>query len=124
MMPHTRAGFKALALVLLALSGVSASALEGNTEANSSGKTALRGLVREDTPVSGSPVLISRADIESPLSRVRRVDVVDFVESEGRVADPAFKAVLLTPLGSTGRPVQPTLVGIGIIDKLDEPQRP
>jgi hypothetical protein len=124
MMWYARARFKTVTLAFVLLSGTSASALEGNTEADSGDKIALRGLVREDTQVSGSPVLISRADIESPLTRVRRVDLVDFVEGEGRIADPAFKAVLLTPLGSTGRPVQPTFSGVGIIDKPDEPQRP
>src|SRR4051812_7713874 len=55
----------------------------------------------------GTPVVVSRADVDSPLARVRGLEVV--LDSAPAVeistaADPAFKAVLLTPLGSTGRP--------------------
>jgi hypothetical protein len=68
-------------------------------------------------------VLISRADIESPLTRVRRVELIDAVENEVQGgADPAFKAVLLTPRESTGRPMQPALAGLVVIDKADAPQ--
>src|SRR5262249_7552428 len=56
----------------------------------------------------GKPVLVSRADVESPLARVRSLQFdASSSSSESRVADPAFKAVLLTPRESTGRPVQP-----------------
>ena len=58
----------------------------------------------------GKPVLVSRADVESPLGRVRSFQLdASSNTGESRVADPAFKAVLLTPRESTGRPVQPAI---------------
>jgi hypothetical protein len=67
----------------------------------------------------GSPVVFSRTDVETPLTRIRSLSadpgarpdlgsVGASTEASAALADPAFKAVLLTPRGSTGRPVQPT----------------
>ena len=56
----------------------------------------------------GSPVVLSRSDVESPLIRIRSIDSEVVIASTATsTADPAFKAVVLTPRGSTGRPVQP-----------------
>ncbi|VIO79002.1 hypothetical protein CI1B_76310 [Bradyrhizobium ivorense] len=65
-------------------------------------KTAL-----EIAPV-GKPVLVSRFDTEASVTRVRSVEILkDSGEPPPSTpnADPAFKAVFLTPRGSTGRPV-------------------
>jgi hypothetical protein len=67
----------------------------------------------------GSPVVFSRTDVETPLTRIRSLSADPgarhdlgsagaSTEAGAALADPAFKAVLLTPRGSTGRPVQPT----------------
>jgi hypothetical protein len=67
----------------------------------------------------GSPVVFSRTDVETPLTRIRSLSADPGAphdlgsagantEAGAALADPAFKAVLLTPRGSTGRPVQPT----------------
>ncbi len=61
----------------------------------------------------GKPVLVSRSDV----ARVRGGAIPDNpVQAAPPVADPAFKAVLLTPRESTGRPVQ-----IGMPALPDEP---
>ena len=58
----------------------------------------------------GRPVILTRADVASPLGRARGLEVdTAAVSSQSRLADPAFKAVLLTPRESTGRPAQPIL---------------
>src|SRR6516225_8881163 len=55
----------------------------------------------------GKPVLVSRSDVESSSARARSVAIIEGPnQPQTPVADPAFKAVLLTPRGSTGRPVQ------------------
>jgi hypothetical protein len=67
----------------------------------------------------GSPVVFSRTDVETPLTRIRSLSADPGApndlgsagantEARAALADPAFKSVLLTPRGSTGRPVQPT----------------
>jgi hypothetical protein len=55
----------------------------------------------------GKPVVVSRSDVESSVARVRSVEIIDGPSRvQSPTADPAFKAVLLTPRGSTGRPIQ------------------
>lgn len=64
-------------------------------------------LSTENAPL-GKPVVVSRFDSEASASRVRSVEILpDSVQSvqSAPTADPAFKAVFLTPRGSTGRPV-------------------
>jgi hypothetical protein len=80
--PHGKTYFKGLAVACFVLPAASAAALDGTTTAEPTGKIASRGLERADRLISGSPVLISRADIESPLTRVRRVELIDAVENE------------------------------------------
>ena len=54
--------------------------------------------------LSASRFSFPRADVESPLGRVRSLQLDASAHTgESRVADPAFKAVLLTPRESTGR---------------------
>ena len=53
----------------------------------------------------GQPVVVSRADLESPFVRIRSVEEDISARLPAGTADPAFKAVLLTPRASTGRPV-------------------
>lgn len=54
----------------------------------------------------GKPVLVSRSDVETSGARVRSVEIIDGPSPiQSPAADPAFKAVLLTPRGSTGRPI-------------------
>jgi hypothetical protein len=57
----------------------------------------------------GEPILLSRVDVDSPLRRIRSVESPEGAPEPDRLpsADPAFKAVLLAPLTSTGRPLQP-----------------
>jgi hypothetical protein len=57
----------------------------------------------------GRPVIVTRADLESPLGRVRGLERETGTSGPIREADPAFKAILLTPRDSTGRPAQPIL---------------
>jgi hypothetical protein len=57
----------------------------------------------------GRPVVVTRADLESPLGRVRGLEPDTDTTGQLRQADPAFKAILLTPRGSTGRPAQPIM---------------
>lgn len=55
----------------------------------------------------GRPVLVSRTDVEASIARIRGGAILDEVaQPTPPLADPAFKAVLLTPRESTGRPVQ------------------
>lgn len=53
----------------------------------------------------GRAVILSRSDVESALVRVRRIELNAGDAPDRRTADPAFKAILLTPRDSTGRPV-------------------
>lgn len=65
----------------------------------SSGQSA-RGLL-------GKPVLVSRSDVEASFARIRGgITANESLQLVQPLADPAFKAVLLTPRESTGRPVQ------------------
>ena len=57
----------------------------------------------------GQPVVVSRADLELPFVRIRSIEEDVSARLPAGTADPAFKAVLLTPRASTGRPVQPQL---------------
>lgn len=57
----------------------------------------------------GKPVVVTRSDVESPLGRVRSLEFDTPASGPVRPADPAFKAVLLTPRESTGRPAQPIM---------------
>jgi hypothetical protein len=68
----------------------------------------------------GSPVVVSRSDVESPLGRVRSLEFDTTTNAPPRAADPAFKAVLLTPRESTGRPAQPAVPDITTV----EPEQP
>jgi hypothetical protein len=61
----------------------------------------------------GQPVVVSRADLESPFVRIRSIEEDVSARLPAGTADPAFKAVLLTPRASTGRPVQPQLANLG-----------
>jgi len=94
--------------VFFVLSIPSAIAFDGNTPSEPRVKTASRGLEREaDKAISGLPLLISKADVEAPLSRVRQIESDDSLSTPSQPVDPAFKAVVLTPPESTDRPVQP-----------------
>jgi hypothetical protein len=67
----------------------------------------------------GHPVVVSRADVESPKSRIRSLEAGDAGSESAAstpVADPAFKAVLLTPRASTGRPIQPQGIELASVD--------
>jgi hypothetical protein len=67
----------------------------------------------------GRPVLVSRSDVQSSSARARSIEVIDGPSSpQTPIADPAFKTVLLTPRGSTGRPVQ---IDMGNIPQSLEP---
>ncbi len=61
----------------------------------------------------GQPVVVSRADVESPFVRIRSIEEDVSARLPAGTADPAFKAVLLTPRASTGRPVQPQMANLG-----------
>jgi hypothetical protein len=101
-----------LAAACLVLPVTCATAFDGNTAAEPRDKTASRGLEREvDKAISGLPLLISKADVEAPLTRVRQIESDDSLSSASRPVDPAFKAVVLTPPESTDRPVQPNAGG-------------
>src|SRR5262249_8523125 len=87
-----------------------ASAADSDSAGSAPVKVATRSL--EAAPAAlmlGGPVMVTRADVESPLGRVRSPELDGSATGETRAADPdpAFKAVLLTPRESTGRPVQP-----------------
>ena len=62
----------------------------------------------------GQPVVVSRADLESPFVRIRSIEEDVSARLPAGTADPAFKAVLLTPRASTGRPVQPQMANLGV----------
>src|SRR5262245_5425716 len=62
----------------------------------------------------GQPVVVSRADLESPFVRIRSIEEDVSARLPAGTADPAFKAVLLTPRASTGRPIQPQLANLGV----------
>jgi hypothetical protein len=114
-----------LAAACLVLPVTCATAFDGNTAAEPRDKTASRGLEREvDKAISGLPLLISKADVEAPLTRVRQIESDDSLSSASRPVDPAFKAVVLTPPESTDRPVQPNAGGPVIFDseKLQKPE--
>jgi len=68
----------------------------------------------ENAPV-GKPVVVSRFDTEASVSRVREMKILENSAESGAstpTADPAFKAVFLTPRGSTGRPVPIQMAGL------------
>ena len=119
---HVKVGVKALALAYFVLPVASAVAFDGNTAAEARVKIASRGLEVEKA-ISGLPLLISRADVEAPLTRVRQVEFDDSVDSKALPVDPAFKAVLLTPRESTGQPLQPSLADLTIIDSEEKPEK-
>jgi hypothetical protein len=98
------------ALILLLACVQSAGAAGPETPAAAI-KLAARSIEAEPAAFAlGRPVIVTRADVESPLGRARGLEVdVAAVNSASRPADPAFKAVLLTPRESTGRPAQPIL---------------
>ena len=98
-----------LAAACFVLSVTCAIAFDGNTASEPRAKTASRGLEREsDRAISGLPLLISKADVEAPLTRVRQIDSDDSLGTPSQPVDPAFKAVVLTPPESTDRPIQPS----------------
>jgi hypothetical protein len=101
-----------LAIACLVLPVTCATAFDGNPAAEPRDKTASRGVEREvDKAISGLPLLISKADVEARLTRVRQIESDDSLSSASRPVDPAFKAVVLTPPESTDRPVQPNAGG-------------
>lgn len=113
-----------LAAACFLLPVTSATAFDGNGAAEPRVKTASRGLEREgDKAISGLPLLISKADVEAPLTRVRRIESDDAPSSASPPADPAFKAVVLTPPESTDRPVQPNPGGPVIFDSEKTPHK-
>ena len=70
----------------------------------------------------GTPVVVTRSDVESPLGRVRSLEFDTTTNGPPRAADPAFKAVLLTPRESTGRPAQPVAPDLTTVEP--EPTQP
>src|ERR1700730_14905673 len=75
----------------------------------------------------GKPVLVSRSDVETSGARVRSVEIIDGPSPiQSPAADPAFKAVLLTPRGSTGRPIQMQLANLPDVPEpvAKEPEHP
>jgi len=90
-------------------------------------KVAARSIEAEPTAFTlGRPVILSRADVESPLGRARGLVEVDSLSlsTQSRPADPAFKAVLLTPRESTGRPAQPIVPDLTITEPAAKPAAP
>jgi hypothetical protein len=113
-----------LAVACFVMPVTSAAAFDANTAAEPGVKTASRGLGREvDKAISGLPLLVSKADVEAPLTRVRQIESDDSPSSASRPEDPAFKAVVLTPPESTDRPVQPNPGG-PVIDSEKTLQKP
>ena len=99
---------------LMAMCGLalaSSAGLAGDAEETDAARALPKAVpTRINVATLGKPVLVSRADVESPLGRVRSFQLdASSNTGESRVADPAFKAVLLTPRESTGRPVQPVI---------------
>ena len=99
---------------LMAMCGLalaSSAGLAGDAEETDAARALPKAVpARINVATLGKPVLVSRADVESPLGRVRSFQLdASSNTGESRVADPAFKAVLLTPRESTGRPVQPVI---------------
>jgi hypothetical protein len=75
----------------------------------------------------GRPVLVSRSDVETSGARVRSVEIIDGPSPiQSPAADPAFKAVLLTPRGSTGRPIPTQLASLPDVQEpiAKEPESP
>jgi hypothetical protein len=106
-----------LAVVCFVLPVTSAVAFDRNTAAEPPATTVSRGLEREvGKAISGLPLLISKADVEAPLTRVRQIESDDSISSAARPVDPAFKAVVLTPPESMDRPVQPSPGGPVLFD--------
>ena len=89
----------------------SSSGLAGDADSTDAARALPKAVpARINVAALGKPVIVSRADVESPLGRVRSLQLDASAQTgETRVADPAFKAVLLTPRESTGRPVQPVI---------------
>ena len=99
---------------LMAMCGLalaSSAGLAGDAEETDAARAFPKAVpARINVATLGKPVLVSRADVEFPLGRVRSFQLdASSNTGESRVADPAFKAVLLTPRESTGRPVQPVI---------------
>lgn len=111
-----RGPWPAIGAAVVVLS-VSAPAIAAETAATPAPiKIAARSIEAEPSAFAlGRPVVVTRADVESPLARVRSIEL-DASTSSGdpRPADPAFKAVLLTPRESTGRPAQPLMPEIPV----------
>ena len=100
--------------VLMAMWGLalaSSSGFAGDADSTDAARALPKAVpARINVAALGKPVIVSRADVESPLGRVRSLQLDASAQTgETRVADPAFKAVLLTPQESTGRPVQPII---------------
>jgi hypothetical protein len=79
------------------------------------------------TGLLGKPVVVSRSDVETSGARVRSVEIIDGPSPiQSSAADPAFKAVLLTPRGSTGRPIQTLLANLPDVPEpvAKEPEHP
>ncbi len=79
------------------------------------------------TGLLGKPVVVSRSDVETSGARVRSVEIIDGPSPiQSPAADPAFKAVLLTPRGSTGRPIQTQLANLPDVQEpvAKEPEPP
>src|SRR5262245_59101026 len=117
----SRQGVVAVVAVLL-FGAASANAADPSSPSPPRVKVAARSVDADPAGFTlGRPVIDTRADLESPLGRVRGFDrEPDTTESGPHApADPAFKAILLTPRGSTGRPVQPILPDV----VLTEPEK-
>jgi hypothetical protein len=125
----TIASQSAALLILSLLACDQAAAAERDQRPEAPIKLASRSL--DATPAAftvGSPVIVTRTDVESPLTRVRSLD------ADGNASrllslsepDPAFKSVILTSSNSTGR--DPSVVDIPDIpdtpEATIEPRRP
>src|SRR5262245_59223792 len=120
-MSVSKSGISALVLLLAGAHGAGAAGPEGPAAPI---KIAARSIEAEPAAFAlGRPVILTRADVESPLGRARglEVDTAAIASQSRPSADPAFKAVLLTPRESTGRPSQPILPDLTVAEPEAKP---
>jgi len=99
-----------LAVAVLLLGSSAGTAADPDSSAPARVKIAARSVDADPAGFAlGRPVIVTRADLESPLGRIRGLEADTSASGPVRQADPAFKAILLTPRDSTGRPAQPIL---------------
>jgi hypothetical protein len=106
-MANTRQSASTMALVVGSCLFVAshAAAQEAGSERRIQITLATPELIHKASVGVGQPVVVSRADVESPFVRIRSIEEDVSARLPAGTADPAFKAVLLTPRASTGRPV-------------------